>query len=433
LRRFWRHAVIAALTASAAFGQTAGPPAEAGPKDDLAALKASIKKLEDADAKRKIDADNPNKWTVKFGGDVQADYVNWVNATPANAAAQDYFEFRRLRLTADGAGYGQFDFRLQMTLEPELAGGQAPGVRDAYFTINDLPLLGRVRIGNFFVPFGLEQVTNDRFGVFMERSIPTQGIFTADRNLGVAVYNATPDRRITWATGVFFDSRGLRQRTDDNQGLRLSGRATWLPVYDDAAEGRSLVHLGAGVLHTRPADGLARFSARPEIHLGAPAIDSGAMPAAGFTTGNLEFAAVRGSLALQSEAYLCHVDRLAADAAMLRGAYAHLSWFITGENRTYEKFGQHGAQFGRAKPRLNFATTPGQTTWGAWEAKARWSYLDLSGVATGRLHDLTLGMNWYWSDRTRVMFDWIHPVTTAATPAGAARQDLLALRFDFNW
>src|SRR4029453_13766285 len=97
----------------------------------------------------------------------------------------NYFEFRRLRLTADGTGYGVYDFRFQMTLEPETVGtnppgvGTSPDVKDAYFSINELPWLGRFRIGNFFVPFGLEQVTNDTNNVFLERSIPTQNIFTA--------------------------------------------------------------------------------------------------------------------------------------------------------------------------------------------------------------------------------------------------------------
>ncbi len=131
------------------------------------------------------------KWTVKLGGHVQLDYVNWADADPAitgPAAApgtKDYFEFRRLRLVADGTGYGVFDFRLQMTLEPETVGETAnvvsPGIKDAYLSMNEIPWLGRWRIGNFFVPFSLEQVTNDTNNIFMERSIPTQGIFAADR------------------------------------------------------------------------------------------------------------------------------------------------------------------------------------------------------------------------------------------------------------
>ncbi|MBC7853861.1 MAG: hypothetical protein IAF94_10525, partial [Pirellulaceae bacterium] len=53
------------------------------------------------------------KWTVKLGGHVQTDYINWATASPSIVGDTNYFEFRRLRLVADGTGYGVFDFRLQ--------------------------------------------------------------------------------------------------------------------------------------------------------------------------------------------------------------------------------------------------------------------------------------------------------------------------------
>ena len=388
-----------------------------------------------------------NKWIVKLGGHVQMDYVNWVrpdHAITGPAAApgtHDYFEFRRLRLAADGTGYGNCDFRLQMTLEPESVGESPPGVitspevKDAYFSINELPWLGRMRIGNFFVPFGLEQVTNDTFNVFMERSIPSQGVFTADREVGVAFYNCSPDQRVTWTTGLFFDSisEGLKERIDDRQGYRISGRATWLPYYDDESKGRYLVHTGAGILHTDDQDDRVRFRARPQIHEGPRLIDSGVLNADSYTTGNLELAVVWGPFTLQSEAFLSNVNLLAGDAQQVHGAYAHVSYFLTGENRVFEKFSQHGAHFGRNVPFTNvFATKTGCGA-GAWEAKARWSNLNLSGVGRGEYNDLTVGCNWYWSDRVRVMFDWIHPVTNGQTTFGSTNSDVIATRFDFNW
>src|SRR5690606_21919011 len=95
------------------------------------------------------------KWTVKLAGHVQMDYINWADADPAIPNTRDYFEFRRLRLNADGTGYGVFDFRLQMTLEPETVGTNpagvvtSPDVKDAYLSMNEIPLIGRWRIGNF--------------------------------------------------------------------------------------------------------------------------------------------------------------------------------------------------------------------------------------------------------------------------------------------
>ena len=47
------------------------------------------------------------KWTVKLGGHVQTDYVTWANADEPPIPAQNYFEFRRLRLwpTARATGF----------------------------------------------------------------------------------------------------------------------------------------------------------------------------------------------------------------------------------------------------------------------------------------------------------------------------------------
>jgi phosphate-selective porin OprO/OprP len=387
------------------------------------------------------------KWTVKLGGHVQLDYVNWADADDAisgpaaSPGTKDFFEFRRLRLVADGTGYGVFDFRLQMTLEPETVGESpagtvtSPDVKDAYLSMNEIPWLGRFRIGNFFVPFSLEQVTNDTNNIFMERSIPSQGIFAADREVGVAFYNASADQNFTWTYGAFFDSisEGLKERIDDNQGYRLSGRVTWLPYYDEPSNGRYLVHTGLGVLHTGDQNNSVRFRARPQIHEGPRLIDSGALAADSYTTGNVELATVWGPVTVQSEAFLSNVDLLSGDSANLYGAYVHLSYFLTGENRIFERFGQHGAQFGRNVPYTNFFLVPGCSGWGAWEFKIRTSYLNLDDVDRGRYNDLTVGLNWYWTDRIRVMFDWIHPVTSSDTTFGKTESDVMAMRFDFNW
>ena len=64
---------------------------------------------------------------------------------------------------------------------------------------------------------------------------------------------------------------------------------------------------------------------------------------------------------------------------------------------------------------------------------AHQSRLDLSNVNAGIYDDVTAGLNWYWSDRVRVMFDWIHPLPNAQTVFGAAQADILAMRFDWNW
>jgi phosphate-selective porin OprO and OprP len=417
---------------------TAAPPSvplPSSPPTDVPSPTSSAK-LPDLAAKE------PKKgWTVKMGGHVQLDYVTWADATPSIPDTQDYFNFRRLRMVADGTSPENYDFRLQMTLEPDNLQDiprdavLTPQVKDAYFSLNEIPWLGRFRIGNFFVPFSLEQVTNDTNNIFVERSIPTQGIFSPDREVGMAIYNHTPSKRVTWASGVFLDSisEGLKKRIDDNQGYRVSGRVTWLPYFDEPSDGRYLLHTGLGILYTSDQDHRVRFRARPQVSEGPRLIDSGILEADGYTIGNFEAALVWGRFTLQSEAFLTGIDMLDGDSRTANGTYIHASWFVTGENRIYKRFGQHGPQFDRNVPYRNFSVTRGQISPGALELKARWSHMDLNNLQQGQYNDSTIGFNWYWSDRVRWMFDWIRPITSETALFGATSSDLLATRFDFNW
>lgn len=416
------------------------PEAQEAPAEDFSTMTARLDDLEKQIAqlgeKPKV---NENEWKVKLGGHVQSEYIMWSQTDPAITDASDYFEFRRLRLVADGTGYGFLDFRLQMTLEPETVGSSpagtvtSPDVKDAYLSLNDLPFFQRIRFGNFFVPFSLEQVTNDTNNIFLERSIPTQGIFAVDREVGAAMYGQNEDYRVTWAFGTFFDSisEGLKERIDDNQGNRVSGRVTWLPYYE--CEGRYLLHTGFGILHTHDQDKSLRIRARPQVHEGPRLMDSGAIATNTYTTGNVELAWVQGPFTLQSEAFISQINQINGQESYMDGCYAHGSYFLTGENRVYQRFGQHGAQFGRNEPIVNFDPRHGHGTWGAWELKSRWSYLNLDEFNAGQYNDLTVGFNWYWNDRTRWMFDWIHPVTSSDAAYGATASDLLGLRLDYNW
>ena len=188
---------------------------------------------------------------------------------------------------------------------------------------------------------------------------------------------------------VFYDINDtIKTRFDDNQDSRLSGRLTWLTFYDEPSNGRHLIHTGLGILHTDDHDDSVRFRARPQVQRGPVLIDNGNLAADSYTTGNVELAIVWGRGTLQNEAFLSNVDLLSGESRQVGGAYSHLSYSLTGENRMFEPFGQHGAPFGRNTPFTSFFATPGGGGWGAWEAKARWSHLDLCDVDGGRYNDL---------------------------------------------
>src|SRR5690606_4749230 len=94
----------------------------------------------------------------------------------------------------------------------------------------------------------------------------------------------------------------------------------------------------------------------------------------------------------------------------LYGAYAQLGFFLTGEHREYNR--RRGVWDDLA-PYENFWTVHTgrgpKAGLGAWEATVRWSYLDFADVGNQHLHALSVGLNWYWSPRTRWLVGWIHP------------------------
>ena len=141
------------------------------------------------------------------------------------------------------------------------------------------------------------------------------------------------------------------------------------------------MHTGCGVLYTQDQDDLIRFRARPQIHEGPFLIDSGNRPGNSYTTGNVELATVWGPFSAQSEMFISSVDLDAIEPATLYGSYVYMSYFLTGENRIYERFGQHGAQFARNVPYSNFFLVPG-------------------GVGPGVGNSKVAGRIWIWASST---------------------------------
>jgi hypothetical protein len=76
----------------------------AGQSEDAAQEKAAEQAAAKEPAEEWIDL-SAEKWNVKLGGHVQMDQIVWPDHSP-QIPAFNYFEFRRLRLLADGVGYG---------------------------------------------------------------------------------------------------------------------------------------------------------------------------------------------------------------------------------------------------------------------------------------------------------------------------------------
>ena len=374
---------------------------------------------------------------VQFGGRIMYD-LGFLSAddelkTPAAGYENEAFEFsdgsefRRARFFAKGTLYDTIDFKAQY----DFAGGDAD-FKDVYMQ-TDLGF-GTLRAGNFFEPFGLEQLTSSKYMTFAERSVTSA--FTPVRNAGLMLFDAVDGGvPFTWALGMFRKSDDFGDDKSSVSGeYNVTARVTAAPIYDKA-DG-NVLHFGLAGSVRSDIEGTNTFKTRPESHL-APSIadtdfrDLGpaAFASDGYLLTGAEAAWTRGPLSLQGEYMMADVDAPEGDEDLgFSGYYAMASYFITGEHRPYKK-----GSFGRVKPSSNW----GQGGAGAWEVALRYSAVDLSDgdVSGGELANVTAGVNWYLNPHTRVMFNYVNSELedSAATASGEGSLDSLIVRFQVDF
>ncbi|HID78723.1 MAG TPA: hypothetical protein EYP56_22360, partial [Planctomycetaceae bacterium] len=396
-----------------------------------------------------------DRLTHTWGGRIFGDYVLFSHQDAASVTAfgdqEDYFQFRSIRIFAQGEGYGVFDYKLEFDFEPEFVGRvvefDGVAIKDLYVGIHEVPLLGYVRFGNFKEPFSLEHLTNANFITFLERALPS--IFVPGRYVGVCAYNHTADEQFTIAYGAFFNDVDeiLKERKSDRQGIDIPIRITWNPIYQ--AGGRGVLHFGFGYVWADDRDDSVRFRATPEVHGGDHFVDTDLLPISDYHRLGGEVAVVYGPWSIQSELFYVDADGVGGfQDQTYYGAYVFGSWFLTGEHRVYKRT---TAAFGRVRPNTNFwivrtVDRGVDCGWGAWELAVRWSYLDLTidGIPLGQrddnngmINDLTVGVNWYWNPHMRVMFNYIHSwgsvVGTIGLVDDVADTDILAMRMQVDF
>ena len=326
---------------------------------------------------------------------------------------EDGVEFRRARIYFSGLIYDNIEYKLQLDFE----GGDAD-FKDAYLALTDFPL-GKLQIGHFKEPFSLEELTSSKYLTFLERALPNA--LAPSRNTGFMLHKTYSEERMTTAIGLFRDTDSYGEDQDDG-GYNVTGRITALPIYKD--KGASLLHLGAAYSNRKPDDSYS-FDASPEAHLADDFVDTGSILGDRVELLGLEAAWVKGPFSLQSEYIMADAGRFTGSDVHFDGYYVQASYFLTGEHRRYKT--TEGA-FSRVKPKENYSRTSGGT--GAWEAKARYSGLDLddSNITGGELDNITVGLNWYLNPNTRVMWDYVH-----ADKEDIGQADMLMMRLQFDF
>lgn len=394
----------------------------AAPKPEWKAFWDNGLKVESTDGKNK----------VKVGGRIQYDIANiasptrrFVDQVSAGGTRSNHLtgtgsEFRRARLYIEGTAYKIVEFKAQYDFAN--AGNGTVGFRDVWVGLKDLPYIGHLRFGQMKEPFSLEELTSSNFNTFMERALPNA--FSPARNIGGMAFNTAFDKRLWWGVGAFVNDRDDFGDSYQNwQEWETTARLAGTPLYED--KGKRLIHLGFSYSHQfrndNPNAFTLRYRERPESHItDVRTVDTaGALPQIetnGVNLINPEFALVWGPVSIQSE-YMLSVAGASRSRAIptrnlfltgsnptFQGAYAYISYFLTGEHRNYN---QSNACFDRVKPKHNFDLKGG---WGAWEVAFRWSYLNLNskGIFGGIENDYTAGLNWYLTPNARWMFNYVY-------------------------
>jgi phosphate-selective porin OprO/OprP len=315
----------------------------------------------------------------------------------------------------------------------------------------------------------LEVVSSFRYTTFAERSLLFQA-FVPFRHLAVGAYNSWGDLRGTWAASVY--KAGQDQYGDSLStagGNAFVGRATYLPFYDEPSGGRYYTHIGGAYAFVNPENNLARFRTSPEIYIGEVSngavgtsgqnvnglangtpffVDTGNIRTVGYSEFGSELLSVHGPLSLQAEAMAVVVPQQGGQTLNYWGAYATVSYFLTGEHRPYDrKLGVYD----RLIPFENFFRVRGPNRGigqgkGAWEVAGRLSYIDLNGGpilnvgqsnfnATGgggRLTDATVGLNWYMNPNSKVQLGYIRAMLNNNT-YGYSNTNIFDLRYQMDF
>jgi phosphate-selective porin OprO/OprP len=231
----------------------------------------------------------------------------------------------------------------------------------------------------------------------------------------------------------------------------LTGRVTFLPWESD--DGRCLVHVGIGASHRDLDDDEARFRSRTLLRNGPGHLHTvlGEARMTGGTEDLIvpELVAVWGPWTFQSEyfaAYVHDVDSritpgpaAAVDAGtyFAQGYYVEALYFLTGENRVYDK---KYPRFSRVVPNENYFCVDGEdgcrhSGRGAWQIGARYSWIDLDDgdINGGEIDDITVGLNWFLNPNAKIQwnYSWAWRDAAGDTSDGMVQGFGMRLALDF--
>jgi len=219
------------------------------------------------------------------------------------------------------------------------------------------------------------------------------------RNIGINYSNSVLKQRLIYDVGAYNNYWETGKSFSAN-GSQIVARLVYLAQYKSD---RKLLHLGVAYRYSDATDSLLSYKGKPESNTAPYYFNTGSIAASGANTIMFELVKVNGPVSFVGEYMKDFVNTSGPDIAL---QYMQLaaSWFITGENRRYNR--QLGV-LGKLIPKknFNFKKKPGP---GAWELGARYTYSDFSdrNVEGGKFGRFTGAVSWYPNAHFRIEINY---------------------------
>ncbi len=383
-------------------------------------LDARLKALESQMAKHSIKGKSPLSKafeTAKISGRLHIDSRFYDENAALGDTKQDGIDIKRARLGIEGKLSKNFSYKF----ENDFA-SNASKIKDAYIAYDGIKN-AQFKLGQFKQSFSLEELTSSNNITFMDRSVAIGDVPSRSVGLQGATYG--DNWQIT--AGIFGEETGNESRTDDSV-YSGSVRASYAPINSDG----KLVHLGLASTITS--------KNRNTVDDGAGNITADAIDRE--TLYGAEFALGLNSLSLQGE-YIINdtvYDKNAAGTGLATTTgktatygsyYVQASYILTGESRVYS------AKSGTFKG-VKVNNPVGKGGIGAWELAARVSEHDKNdndgstAITGGKTNQMTLGVNWYLNNNTRLMANYVTSSADKRTNANE-EYDAFMVRAQFNF
>jgi hypothetical protein len=171
---------------------------------------------------------DPHDWFVLFPkGRLQVDSYNFLNRgdspppgvvpnSSADPRPKDTIFVRRARIELQGTFLGHFDFHIAGEFTSTPAAGANGILADAFIIADYFPWL-KIQVGQYDMPFSLENRTSDKYIDFMERGPSVRFLSVpANKDFGAMAWGWLPKNTAFYSIGVFNGDPGQNFRNQDN-------------------------------------------------------------------------------------------------------------------------------------------------------------------------------------------------------------------------